>query len=63
MGVHANQGALEAIKRPDCQFAAPCLGEHNEYVFKEVIGLSDDEIARLEKEEIIGGTAYKEYAL
>ncbi len=24
---------------------APCLGEHNEYVCKEILGLSDDEIA------------------
>jgi len=26
---------------------APALGEHNEYVYKEVLGLSDDEIADL----------------
>ena len=25
--------------------AAPCLGEDNEYVFKEILGYSDDEIA------------------
>jgi len=31
---------------------SPCLGEHNEYVFKELLGLSDDEIA----EHIIGGS-------
>jgi crotonobetainyl-CoA:carnitine CoA-transferase CaiB-like acyl-CoA transferase len=24
---------------------APCLGEHNEYVCKEILGMSDDEIA------------------
>ena len=24
---------------------SPCIGEHNEYVFKELLGLSDDEIA------------------
>ena len=28
------------IERP-----SPCLGEHNEYVYKELLGLTDDEIA------------------
>lgn len=31
---------------------SPCLGEHNEYVFKELLGLTDDEIA----EHIIEGS-------
>ncbi|MFC1901841.1 CaiB/BaiF CoA transferase family protein [Chloroflexota bacterium] len=31
---------------------SPCLGEHNEYVFKELLGLTDDEIA----EHIIDGS-------
>jgi benzylsuccinate CoA-transferase BbsF subunit len=26
---------------------APCLGQHNEYVLKEILGLSDDEVADL----------------
>jgi benzylsuccinate CoA-transferase BbsF subunit len=30
----------------------PCLGEHNEYVFKELLGMTDDEIA----EHIIDGS-------
>ena len=34
--------------------AAPCLGEHNEYVLGEVLGLSKKEIAKLEAEKIIG---------
>jgi crotonobetainyl-CoA:carnitine CoA-transferase CaiB-like acyl-CoA transferase len=33
---------------------SPCLGEHNEYVLKEIAGLTSDEIAELEKERIIG---------
>ena len=37
------------IRRP-----APSLGEHNEYVYKEVMGISDEEYARLEKEGHIG---------
>jgi hypothetical protein len=31
---------------------SPCVGEHNEYVFKELLGMSDDEIA----EYIIDGS-------
>ncbi len=27
--------------------AAPCLGEDNEYVYKELVGLSDDEFVEL----------------
>ncbi len=33
---------------------APCLGEHNEYVLGELLGLSKKEIARLEADKIIG---------
>jgi crotonobetainyl-CoA:carnitine CoA-transferase CaiB-like acyl-CoA transferase len=36
----------------------PCLGEHNDYVFKQVLGMSDEEIADLEKEKLIGGDEY-----
>ena len=25
---------------------SPCLGEHNQYVYKELLGLTDDEIAQ-----------------
>jgi len=32
---------------------APLLGEHNRYVFHELLGVSLDEIPRLEKEEVI----------
>ena len=31
---------------------SPCLGEHNEYVFKELLGMTDEEIAQ----HIIDGT-------
>jgi crotonobetainyl-CoA:carnitine CoA-transferase CaiB-like acyl-CoA transferase len=37
---------------------SPCLGEHNEYVFKELLGMSDDEIA----EHIINGSITTEMA-
>ena len=32
----------------------PCLGEHNDYVLGEILGLSKEEIARLEEDRIIG---------
>lgn len=33
--------------------SAPLLGEHNEYVMKDIIGLSDDEIVELAVQEIL----------
>ncbi|MBA3030951.1 MAG: CoA transferase [Desulfobacteraceae bacterium] len=33
---------------------APCLGEHNEYVLEKILGLSKEEIARLEEKDVIG---------
>jgi benzylsuccinate CoA-transferase BbsF subunit len=48
MGEHSYSGpAYRLSKTPDEQFAAPSLGEHNEYVLTEVLKLSDDEIADL----------------
>jgi crotonobetainyl-CoA:carnitine CoA-transferase CaiB-like acyl-CoA transferase len=36
--------------------SAPCFGEHNDYVFGELLGLSKDEVAALEKEGITATT-------
>jgi len=33
---------------------SPCLGEHNDYVYGVMLGMSDEEIEELEKEQIIG---------
>lgn len=33
--------------------ASPLMGEHSHYVFKELLGLSDGEIKRLEEEQVI----------
>ena len=33
--------------------AAPLMGEHSKYVFGELLGLSKDEISRLEEEQVI----------
>ena len=38
-----------SIRKP-----APCLGEDNQYVFGELLGLSQEEIAQLEEQGIIG---------
>jgi crotonobetainyl-CoA:carnitine CoA-transferase CaiB-like acyl-CoA transferase len=32
---------------------APRIGEHNDYVFRELLGLSEEEIARLTEEQVI----------
>ena len=42
-----------SIRKPPC-----CLGEHNDYVFKEVASMSDDEYWDLAEQEIIGGDVY-----
>jgi crotonobetainyl-CoA:carnitine CoA-transferase CaiB-like acyl-CoA transferase len=34
--------------------AAPEFGQHNEYVYKQVIGVSDEEYAELERQGHIG---------
>jgi benzylsuccinate CoA-transferase BbsF subunit len=32
---------------------APCLGEHNQYVYGEVLGMSEEEIRKLTEEKVI----------
>lgn len=57
-GVHDYPGILwhmshtpAHIRRPAC-----CLGEHNAYVYGEVLGYSPEEIARMTKDKHIGDT-------
>jgi benzylsuccinate CoA-transferase BbsF subunit len=38
---------------PDYASAGPTLGEHNDWVLREVLGLPDDEIASLEAEQVL----------
>ncbi|MDD4860072.1 MAG: hypothetical protein PHR56_07740, partial [Dehalococcoidales bacterium] len=40
-----------SIRRP-----APMVGEHNDYVFGELLGVSPEELQRLADEHIIGTT-------
>jgi len=37
--------------RVDCQ--GPCLGEHNRYVFGELLGIPQEEIERLERDGVL----------
>jgi crotonobetainyl-CoA:carnitine CoA-transferase CaiB-like acyl-CoA transferase len=54
LGVHAHEGPpFRLSKTPDRQFTSPCLGQHNEYVYKELLGFSDDEVADMLVEGII----------
>jgi crotonobetainyl-CoA:carnitine CoA-transferase CaiB-like acyl-CoA transferase len=36
---------------------APCLGQHNDYVLGELLGISDEEMAILEEKGVIGRAA------
>jgi crotonobetainyl-CoA:carnitine CoA-transferase CaiB-like acyl-CoA transferase len=55
-GTHWYHGLpWKASKTPNSLRRPPCrLGEHNEYVYKQVIGVTDEEYARLEQEGHIG---------
>ena len=45
--------SFKLSKTPDSQFAPPYLGQHNEYVYKEILGLTDDDIADFLVEGVI----------
>jgi benzylsuccinate CoA-transferase BbsF subunit len=55
IGAHAYQAPAYRLSSTPCSLSkpAPCLGEDNEYVYREVLGLSDDEIAELLIEGVI----------
>lgn len=38
---------------PRIRGTAPCLGEDNDYAFKDILGMPDDEIARLKEAKVI----------
>ena len=63
-GTHLYPGPLGKLKYtadgPPFQ-PAPTLGQHNEYVYKELIGLSDQEYQKLVDDQVIG-TVYLETA-
>ncbi|MEE9199630.1 MAG: CoA transferase, partial [Dehalococcoidia bacterium] len=55
-GTHLYPGVIFKMSRTPIGVRMPpaLLGEHNEYVYKEVLKFSDEEYARLEREEQIG---------
>ncbi|MFC1895231.1 CaiB/BaiF CoA transferase family protein [Thermodesulfobacteriota bacterium] len=55
IGKHAyNSPAYHLSKTPnDIKKSGPCLGEDNEYVYKEILGYSDDEIGDMLVEGVI----------
>jgi len=59
-GTHLYPGMLFNMDKTPLSIRKPppCLGEHNDYVFRDVIGMSDDEIAALEEKQVIGGDEY-----
>ncbi|MEE8398932.1 MAG: CoA transferase [Desulfobacterales bacterium] len=57
---HPEMGPIDVARPPwiisDCPMptrCAPMLGQHNDSVFKDILGLRDDEIAALEENDII----------
>jgi benzylsuccinate CoA-transferase BbsF subunit len=45
IGPHLNRGpAFKLSRSEDCQFAGPALGQHNDYVFRELLGMTDREV-------------------
>jgi crotonobetainyl-CoA:carnitine CoA-transferase CaiB-like acyl-CoA transferase len=56
VGTHYYQGPpMKLSKTPiTIRRLGPSLGEHNEYVLRDLLGMSKEEIALLEKEQIIG---------
>lgn len=61
-GTHPYIGAFAKFSRTPISIRrpAPCLGEHNQYVFGQLLGMSQDEIAKLEKQGITGTRAAEE---
>jgi benzylsuccinate CoA-transferase BbsF subunit len=55
IGPHHYDGlTFHLSKTPgEIRMPAPCLGEHNAYIYKEILGLSDDEIGELMVEGVI----------
>lgn len=49
IGRYSCQAPAYILSETPCEISrpAPCLGEHNEYVYRDVLGFSDDEIANM----------------
>lgn len=49
----ANTAWAMSANPTEIRARSPLLGEHNRYVFKDLLGISDDEITRLEEQKVI----------
>jgi crotonobetainyl-CoA:carnitine CoA-transferase CaiB-like acyl-CoA transferase len=55
-GTHRYEGSpirLSPSRDKTIRTPSPCLGEHNDYVYKEILRLSEAEIAELEEQKVI----------
>ena len=55
-GTHLYEGSpirLRPSEQKTIRTPCPCLGEHNDYVYKELLGLSQTHISQLEEEKVI----------
>jgi crotonobetainyl-CoA:carnitine CoA-transferase CaiB-like acyl-CoA transferase len=59
-GTHRYPGMLWKMSKTPLSIRKPppCLGEHNDDVFKDILHLTDEEMAPLEEKQIIGGDEY-----
>ncbi len=57
-GTHRYPGRMWKMSKTPATFRSPpcCLGEHNAYVYGELLGLSEEEIERLRQAGHIGDT-------
>jgi len=55
-GVHTYAGRLWRLKETEApkRSHSPCLGEHNDYVLRQIAGLTSEEVSELEQEGIVG---------
>ncbi len=55
IGPHSYHAPAYRLSQTPCDIKSPgpCLGQHNEYVYKEILGFSDDEIADMLVEGVI----------
>ncbi len=60
VGTHPYPGVYAKFSKTPGSFRwpSPCLGEHNEYVLGELLGMSKEEIAQLTDEHIIGNMPF-----
>ena len=55
IGAHSYHAPAYRLSKTPCDIErpGPCLGEHNEYVYRQILGFSDDEIADMLVEGVI----------